>query len=819
MLVPLSWLCDFAPFIADTGVGVARLSRARELAATFDDLGMVVDGMEEVGEGLDDVVVARVLEIAPIPKADRIRRVVVDAGGSEPVQVVCGAWNFEVGDAVVLARVGAVLPGDFAIAARRMKGVASEGMLCSARELGLGAEGAGIMVLDAGSDPGQPVAENLGIYRDVVFDLAIEANRPDAMCVAGVARDGAARLGLPFAIPPVPQSGRHGPAADELASLVVESEDLCPRMIARVLTGISSGSSPQWMRSRLTLAGMRPIGSVVDVSNYVMLELGQPTHPYDLDRLGGQGLIVRQARRSETVITLDGVERRLGEGRIAAAEAADCVICDAEDQVVGLAGIMGGSSSEITGDTSRVLLEVAHFAPMAIARTSKRLGLRTEASARFERGCDPDGLERAADRFCELLGQCGPVQVSPGFLEGGVGVPPREHVVVRTERVNAILGTVLGDDEIASLLKPIGFEAHPKAPGRTEFEVPGFRPDVEREIDLIEEVGRHHGYSKVARLVPCPPQVGGLTPYQRDRRRVAQVMAGLGASEAQTPTLLAPSDHERIGLGDEPGSSGGAVRLTNPMVGDESVLRRTMMAGLLKAAAFNVDRRWEDVRLFEIGHVFEAPKSPGGDPGEYEHLALLMGHPGDDVTSAVLSWRRMVEALGAGPTRMQASSWPGLHPGRSVELVVGGAIVGGLGEIDPDVAAAFGLGGRRLGYFECDLELVLARGDGPGQAGPGQAVGVSAFPSSDIDLAFEVDESVPAELIRDALAQAGGELLVSLELFDVYRGPGIDPGRRSLAFRLRFCSLERTLTDVDVADLRRGCIQAVESGHGARLRI
>ncbi len=409
MRVPLSWLRDFAPFET-----IPPRSRA-----TLDDLGLVVEGIEAVGEGLEDVVVAHVEDIRAIEGADRIRLVTVEAG-SGPLEVVCGAFNFSVGDLVPLAPVGSVLPGRVRHWPSQAEGrdVERHALLgcrappvrrprrhpCAGHVGGCG----------SGPAPGTPLMEALGLERDVVFDITVEVNRPDASSIRGVARDLAARLGLPFTdqpgLPAVAGSdGRSGspaagPPVEELATVRVEDPDLCPRFVARVLTGVSVSSSPAWIARRLTLAGMRPINNVVDASNYVMLELGQPTHPYDLDRLDGDGLIVRRAAPDERVTTLDGIERVVGRPTPGpGGDTGDCLICDARSQPVGIAGIMGGASSEIAPTTTRVLLEVAYFAPMAIARTSKRLGLRTEASARFEQGCDPAVLERAADRIIELL--------------------------------------------------------------------------------------------------------------------------------------------------------------------------------------------------------------------------------------------------------------------------------------------------------------------------------------------------------------------------------------------------------------------------------
>ncbi len=443
---------------------------------------MVVEGVEQVGEGLESVVVARIDEIAAIAGADRIRLVTVEAGDGA-LEIVCGADNFAVGDLVPLAPVGAVLPGGFEIARRKMRGVVSNGMLCSGKELALSDDQAGLLLLTEveGARPGLPVAELLGIEPDVVFDITVEGNRPDAWCVAGIARDLAARLGLAFSLPdpaPVPQAPE---PVEKLTSLAVEDADLCPRLTVRVLPAVTVGPSPRWLARRLVLAGMRPINNVVDVSNYVMLELGQPTHPYDLDRLPGGGLLVRRARAGETVVTLDGVTRTVGTpGRGLGDTGEDCLICDAEGTPIGIGGVMGGESSEISETTTRVLLEAAYFTPMAIARTSKRLGLRTEASARFERGCDPWGIDRAAARFCELLG----FPVAPGSLDVQGDVPRSLVLAVPVDRVNAVLGTDLAADQVADLLEPFGFGC--------EFDRP------ERLRSRCRRIGRTSGRRRTA---------------------------------------------------------------------------------------------------------------------------------------------------------------------------------------------------------------------------------------------------------------------------------------------------------------------------------
>lgn len=866
MRVPLSWLRDFAPFEGDPV----------DLAATMDDLGLVVEEIEHTGRGLDDVVVARVTQISPIPGADRIRRVVVDRGSGEQVEVVCGAWNFAEDDLVALAPVGTVLPGGLEIKKAKMKGVVSNGMLCSGAELTLSDDHEGILVLgrfsggsavsgaspasgssggplfSEGSEaprpnddvyapkPGTALVEALGIEPDVVFDIAVDTNRPDAASMSGVARDLAARLHLPFEIPePPPALGEVGSQVGEFVTLDVVDRDLCPRFTARVVTGVQVGPSPRWLARRLTLAGMRPINNVVDASNYVMLDLGQPTHPYDLDRVNGKGLRVRAARRGEEMVTLDGVTRRMAERSIGREDdERDCMICDAQDTAIGIAGIMGGADTEIAASTSRVLLEAAYFAPMAIARTSKRLGLRTEASSRFERGVDPSGIDRAAARFCELVSVSAPgAGMAQGVLDVRGDVPTPRRVRVRTERVNALLGSGLSPTEIVGYLEPIGFECDEEPSGDIAVTVPTFRPDTAREVDVIEEVGRHHGYSRLARRRIFPPQVGGLSRYQRERRVVREVMAGVGCDEAWTPSLLGPGDHQRAGLGPETGDAS-ELRLANPLTPEESVLRRSLLPGMLKALEFNAARRRGDLRIFEVGHVFKgtsnermetafAHKDAGSSVlDEREMLGVLLADEVDDARSAVGIWNTLalaidlvdVELVAGGDAGREHGPLPGgLHPTRTALVVAPrNLLIGVVGEVDPVVLARFGVdtAQRRAGWFEVDLGLLL--GSVPRK--PKLAAPLSRFPSSDIDLAFVVDESIPAAAVSSILEQAAGDLLESLSLFDVYRGPAVPEGKRSLAWRLRLCALDHTLTDEEIARLRGACIDAVERAHRAELR-
>ncbi len=862
MRVPLSWLRDFAPFAGEPA----------ELAATLDDLGLVVEEIELVNEGLGDVIVAKVESIAPIEGADKIRKVVVDAA-SGPVEVVCGAWNFAEGDLVPLAPVGSVLPGGFEIGRRKMKGVVSNGMLCSGRELKLSDDHEGILVLNAveGAAAGRALTDVLDLESDVVFDIAVEANRPDAWCVAGVARDLAARMGLPFTIPatsslpPVRAGGENeteiappelagGTAVGELATARVDDLDLCPRFTCRVITGVVPAPSPRWLARRLTMAGMRPINNVVDASNYVMLELGQPTHPYDLDRLPGHGLLVRRARPGETVVTLDGVERTLGlPGPSLGDTGQDCLICDAEGMPVGIGGVMGGASSEIDQSTSRVLLEAAYFDPMTIARTSKRLGLRTEASARFERGCDPAGIDRAAIRFCELL------QLTAGegmAVAGGVidlvgDLPGPVEMTVRPSQINQLLGTELTAEAMVDLLVPLGIQAEPVAGAEgaegadLRVTVPTFRPDIRPapvgESDIAEEVARTFGYSRIARRTPSWPQPGRLTAFQSERRILKRVLSGLGCDEVWTPAFVTELDQTASGF--EPPY----VEITNPLVESERFLRSSMAPGLIRAVIYNSERRQGEVRLFEVGSTFRAVEERDAnserdqDSGlgvvTSERLSAVFASEGDDAWAAVAAWRTIADAFRLedwelGNLAELDEIGAVLHPTRSASILSPGAaaggkgrgravVIGAVGELEPSAVGRLGLVGadgrpRRVGWIDLDVGVLLDRDRVARRSD--HAVPITRFPSSDVDLAFVVDESVPAGRVERTLRDAGGELLESVALFDVFRSASVGEGARSLAFRLRFSSLERTLTDEEVGTLRSTCIDAVTAAHGARLR-
>jgi phenylalanyl-tRNA synthetase beta chain len=784
MKVLQSWLREFAPIDGDPST----------LADALSSLGLAVEEVVPLGEGLDGVVLARVLELRQHPNADRMQLVDVDRGDGEALQVCCGAFNMAVGDLVPLATIGAVLPNGMRIERAKKRGEWSNGMLCSAAELGLTSEASGIYVLPLDLAPvGTPFADALGIERDVLFDLDVTSNRPDALSVAGVARDLAARLGVPFSLPVV-EVETVGVSALERASIEILDPSLCGRFVARVLDGIMVGESPDWMQRRLLALGMRPVNSVVDVSNYVMLERGQPSHTFDLTKVADSALRVRRARDGEKLVTLDGVERTL--------TTADGVIADGHDVAVAIAGVMGGASTEIDASTRTVLLELAWWDPLSIARTSRRLGLRSEASTRFERGTDPLGPERAALRFAQLLAESGATLAPDVLVVSGRAVVPT-RVRVRTARVNGLLGTTLAPDQIRDAIEPIGFACEPTDDG-FEVAVPSWRPDTTIEVDVIEEVARHIGFDNIGRTVPKSPLTGALTPRQIDRRAIRRVLAGLGLDEAMPVPFLAPGDHAKAGITDT------SVSVTNPLVSEESVMRASLRPGLLRSLAFNESHRNLGISLFEIGHIYRHPTQPARLPDEREHLAVALA--GQEAPAAVQVWSTLADAIGLADHQLVADAPSGLHPTRTARIEVGGVAVGWVGEIDPDAARSFDVS-ERIAWLELDLDRLLDLPHGPGQYRP-----ISRFPSSDIDLAFVVAGTVPAAAVESALRDAAGALLVDLALFDVFRGPSLPEQTRSLAFRLRLQATDHTLTDDEIASVRAAGIAAAEARAGATLR-
>ena len=785
MKIVLSWLNDIAP-VGDDAVAVA---------AAMTRLGIQVEQIRHVGSTVDGVITAKVLRTERHPDAAKVHRVWVDAGDGTQRHVWCGAFNMAAGDVVPLATPGTEMPDGRVIEPRPILGIDSQGMLCSASELGLGDDHSGILILPADTPLGLAYGEALALQSEVVFDVDLTRNRPDCWGHLGVARDLGAHLGRLVGLD---RSGISPNGTAISASVDLVDGERCQRFTTLVLSGVVVQSSPDWMARRLGAAGMRPINNVVDVSNYVMLELNQPNHAYDLETLGGGGFRIRLAREGETIATLDGAVRSLTSD--------DLLICDANDVPIGIGGVMGGLDSEITDATTVVALEAALFEQTAMTRTMNRIGVRSEASGRFERGVDPYGMPLAQRRFVELLREtCPDLVVHDGAIDARHESMPDEvrPVPTRVSQVNRILGTALDADAIAALLDPIGFTVVGRAGDALTVDLPSWRPDSTAEIDVIEEVARHYGYANLGQVVPNSTMHGRLSPRQERRRALRQVLLGHGLDEAITDSFFSRSELIAAGL------SSDAIRITNPLVVGEDLLRPSMRAGMLKAIAFNESHRSFGVSLFEIGHVFPPGDRSGELPDEYEALAVAFS--GQDARAAMALWRELVAAMGFGARVDQSLIPAGLHPTRSATLSVGRDAVGAVGEIHPEVSEAFGVS-ERVAWLELDLSRLLAAGPKIAQWKP-----TSRYPSTDFDLAFAAPESVPAEKIDKAIRQAAGALLVDLALFDIYRGEGVSSGSRSLAYRLRLQALDRTLTDAEVADVRTKIIAATTK-LGARLR-
>ena len=760
------------------------------VAHTLSDVGLAVESVDRVGATVAGVITARVLKTERHPDAAKVHRVFLEIGDGVEHHVWCGAFNMQAGDVIPWATPGTQMPDGRQIETKPIVGIPSEGMCCSARELGLGDDHSGILILDPNTPLGVPYGQALGLGEEVVYDLDVLRNRPDAFGHVGVARDLAARFGLDLRAP-AGSATPTGPVRS--ASVEIVAGERCPRFTSLIISGVRIGESPDWMKSRLSAAGMRPINNVVDVSNYVMLETNQPNHAYDFETLSGGGFRIREARDGESMTTLDGVERIL--------TCDDLLICDAADQPIGIAGIMGGLHTEISPTTTVVALEAAYFEPVGIMKSVQRLGLRSEASARNERGIDPLGTEASVARFVELLRlTCPDLVVHDGAVDARSSSFPATSVIsVRPQRVGALLGRTFTADEITALIEPLGFSCARSGEVLT-VSVPSWRPDCTLEIDIVEEVARMFGYDNLGRTVPKSTLPGGLSPMQQRRRRVREVLLGLGLDEAMPHPFLTDGDLVRAGL------PGDAVRLVNPLVVGDDVLRTSLRPGLLKAIAFNESHRRTNIGFFEIGHVY--PPSTEVLPAEYEALAVVIS--GAEAPAAVRLWRELVSAMGWGARLDQSIVPSGLHPTRSATLSVGKDIIGAVGEVHPDVLDAYGVT-ERVAILEVNLSVVLRTDPKVSQWKP-----TSKYPSSDFDLAFNVPTSVTAEKVEKALRQAAGPLLISIDLFDVYRSTA-DAESRSLAYRLRLQAADRTLTDSDVGGVRDKCIAAA-SKLGAQLR-
>ncbi|MEU2421670.1 phenylalanine--tRNA ligase subunit beta [Streptomyces sp. NPDC007851] len=839
MRVPLSWLREY--------VDLPATETGRDVQAKLISAGLEVETVEQLGDGLKGpLVVGRVLTIEELEGFKKpIRFCTVDVGSAngtgEPQEIVCGARNFAVGDKVVVVLPGAVLPGGFSISARKTYGKTSHGMICSSDELGMGDDGThGIIVLPPETEVGKDAIELLELV-DEVLDIAVTANRGDCLSIRGVARETAIAYGLPLRDPALLDV----PGPNAFGYPVQVSDPLgCDRFTARTVTGLSpEARSPIWLQRRLQKVGMRPISLAVDVTNYVMMELGQPLHAYDRSLV--QGTIgVRRAAEGEKIVTLDGVERKL--------HAEDLVITD-DRGPIGLAGVMGGANTEIADHdaaenganaTTDVVIEAAHFDAVTIARTARRHKLSSEASRRFERGVDPQAAAAAAQRTVDLL-----VLLAGGTAEAGVTeviAPSAPHTItLAANHPDKVAGVEYGRETVVRRLQEVGCDVY----GQDELivSVPSWRPDLFEQNDLAEEVIRLEGYENLPSTLPKPPSGRGLTHRQRLHRRVGRVLAGAGYVEAPNYPFVGEGVFDQLGLAaDDPARR--VVKLTNPLNDEEPALRTSLLPGLLGALRRNDGRGAHDLALFETGLVFHPREEQGVAghlpvdrrptdaelaaldavlPEQPRHVAVVLagareqagwwgrGRPAE-WADAVEAGRTVAREAGVELT-VRSGQYGPWHPGRCAELVVvaDGAerVVGHAGELHPRVVKALGLPARTCA-MELDLDAVERAGDGTPQAPH-----ISTFPVATQDVALVVDKPVPAAEVEAALREGAGELLEAIRLFDVYvNDEQLGDGKKSLAYALRFRASDRTLTVDEASAARDAAVALAGERTGAVLR-
>ncbi len=822
MKVSLKWLSEYVEVPTDLKAFCDRL----------DLTGTGVEGVERTGDMYDHVVTGKILEKQAHPDSDHMWVTKVDVGAAnvdkdgnpEPLQIVCGAQNFNQGDHVVVATIGAVLPGDFKIKKSKLRGVVSCGMNCSARELGIGSDHDGIMILPEDAPIGMPLADYLKLS-DTVLDLEITPNRPDCLSMVGMAREVGAMYAVDVKNPldemeAALQEGADLPAIDELATVTVEDVDRCPRYTARVIRNVQVGPSPDWLAERVTAAGARSINNVVDVTNYILFLFGQPLHAFDYDKLvdetGKANVVVRAAKEGEKLLTLDGEEREL---------TTDMTVIATPEKAVGLAGVMGGLDTEVTDETTTILLEAATFEPGRTSRTSRNLGLISESSMRYERRVDDVEIDRMSAAAAQLLAEVSGGIVVPGLIDVYNTKTESETLEFRIPRFQGMMGETIPRDFIVDMLQRLGCTVSEKDEQTLTVVPPTFRPDLEREIDLYEEVLRLYGMDRIPSTLPGGPgRVGIKTEAQRTMDKINNTLRACGLNETMTYSFADPHELEQLRMPTE--GMGIPVELLNPLNAEQSVMRQSIIPGLMRSVAYNQSRGVHNIQLYETGVVFfgaEGRKSPK----ERNRLAVVMAGAMSDpswnqasVAFDFFDGKGVIESLMrelalAKPRfkALSAEEAPHLQPGRAAQVLDGGTVLGWIGEIHPLACDAYDVQAPVVA-FELDLDALIKC------ARPARDyVDVPVFPAVTMDVAFVVDESVTHEQLSRCISSAGGKLLDKAQLFDVYRDKErLGAGKKSMAYALEYRAADRTLTTEEVDKQHERLIKKVCGATGAEVR-
>ncbi|MGJ7043921.1 phenylalanine--tRNA ligase subunit beta [Thermoanaerobacterium thermosulfurigenes] len=793
MLISYSWLKDYVDLSVD----------AKKLADDLTMSGSKVETIKSYGEEIKNVVIGKIVSLEKHPDANKLQIGIVDVG-EEKLQIVTGAQNIKVGDYIPVALHGSTLPGGVKIKKGKLRGVESNGMMCSAKELGLDEsllpeyQRNGIFIL-----PELPLGEDVRkvLELDDVIEFEITPNRPDCLSVVGIAREAAATYRKSYSTPEVKIS-----EVDDKnpATVTVEADDLCFRYVARVIRNAKIGPSPMWMQMRLLKAGIRPINNIVDVTNYVMMELGQPLHAFDLDKVKNRHIIVRRAKEGEKLTTLDDKERILDRDML--------VIAD-EERAIGLAGVMGGQNTEITDDTVNILIESANFKGSNIRYTSRKLGLRSEASSRFEKGLDPEITVLACNRAAQLMAELSGGEILEGLLDVYPKPVTEKVLSVRYERINKLLGTNLSCQEMKEILSFLDFGAICDGENLI-VKVPAFRSDIDGEADIAEEIGRMYGYNNIEDTLLKGTQItaGVKTREQKLEDTVKDVFLSCGLNEVITTSFMGMKDLDRINLPDD-SYLRNAVKIMNPLGEDQAYMRTTLLPFMLNVAYTNYSRKVPEFKAFEISRVF-IPKSLPVEELPTEIKSSIIAMYGQDVDFLTIKGvvEELLDVLNIKNVKYVRSQNPAYHPGRSADVIVEDEKICVFGELSPDVAENYDIN-KRVYVAEVNLELLFKHANDEKVYKP-----LPKYPAVERDIAVLVDKNTFVADIESVIRKVGGKLVDDVKLFDVYEGENIPDGKKSVAFSIWYRSYDKTLTDEEVSKVHDKIVMSLNEELGAQLR-